>query len=115
MSGGLEPGNHGKLTAVVWPPYVGLWTALGEPLDDPNYSRGMIRWRTEKDGTILGSARITVPTGAFTHLVFFSGPGLPHPSMGVPQKLEHPVVFDRPGFIDIDPIQNQDYLPRWPA
>jgi hypothetical protein len=26
--------------------------------------------------------------------------------------LEHPIVFDKAGFVDISPIRNQDVLPR---
>lgn len=112
--------SAGYLGARVWPPYVGLATgehrngaiADGEPIADPNYCRGQIMWYTHETGEITGSARITAPKGVYTHLVFFCGPALEHPLMGEPQRLEHPVVFDRPGFIDVDPITDGDYLPR---
>ncbi len=108
----------GVLGAVVWPPYIGLSegdpgagpTAPGEPFEDLNYTRGMIRWRPEAGG-IMGGAKIFVPKGIYTHLVFFSGPHRVHPLMGT-NKFEQPLVFDRPGVVEIDPIQNQDYLSR---
>lgn len=117
---GDGPANHGELSVVVWPPYIGLATtgdhngaiAAGEPFEDINYARGQIMWRTTADDRVLGAARIVAPAGVYSHLVFFCGPGREHPLMGDPQQLEHPVVFDRPGFIDVDPIANQDYLPR---
>ena len=106
--------NHGELTPHVWPPYVGLSTTEGEPIDDPNYGRGLISWRTEPDGSILGSARILAPKGIYTHVVFYSGPRKEHPPMPghEPQQVPHPVVFDRPGTIEINPIRNGEYLPR---
>jgi hypothetical protein len=110
--------NDGRLTIDVWPPYVGLTTqdpgppgtlALGEP-DDINYARGMIQWRTE-GVHVLGSAHIYIPKGVFTHIVFFCGPHRIHALMGSNQ-LEQPVVFDQPGVLELNPIHNQDYLPR---
>lgn len=112
--------NQGFLGAVVWAPYVGLTVsppgvgpvAFGEPIDDPNYGRGLISWRTQADGLIVGSAQILVPKGVYTHVVFFSGPARPHGMMGVPQVIEHPIVFDRPGVVELDPIGCGEYLPR---
>lgn len=108
----------GQLIVDVWPPYVGMTTqdpgppgtlALGEP-DDANYARGMIKWRTEHGNTI-GAAHIYIPKGIYTHIVFFSGPHRNHSLMGANQ-LEQPVVFDAPGMIELNPIHNQEYLPR---
>lgn len=112
--------NFGELQFTVWPPYAGLSTsdpgvgptAPGEPFEDLNYTRAMIQWRTEPDGDILGSARIYIPAGIFTHIVFFSGPGREHPLMAPAKKLDHPIVFDRPGVVELNPIKNTDYLPR---
>lgn len=115
---GELPPNHGMLSVVVWPPYVGLASgdpgngpvALNEPYDDANYARAMIAWRTEPSGVILGSATVSVPKGIWTHVVFFAGPQRDK-LMGCNQ-FEQPVVFDRPGFVELDPIHNQDVLPR---
>jgi hypothetical protein len=109
----------GRLAVNVWPPYIGLSDrfpgapgeiAQGEPHDDVNYARGMIQWRTE-NGQVVGSAQIYAPTGIWSHVVFFSGPHHIHPLMGS-NPFDQPVVFDRPGVIELNPIQNHDYLPR---
>jgi hypothetical protein len=104
--------NYGALNVQVWPPYIGLSTAEGEPFDDMNYCRGFIQWRTLADKQIVGSAKILAPKGVYTSLVFYWGPDKVHPAADNPHVLEHPVVFDRPGTIEIDPITNNDYLPR---
>ena len=115
--------NFGELSAIVWPPYMGLATgypgppgavAENEPHDDINYARGQIMWRSEPDGTIVGGVKIFVPKGIYTHVVFFSGPHHVHPLMGANQ-FEQPLVFDRPGIVEIDPVQNLDVLPRQSA
>ncbi len=109
----------GYITATVWPPYIGLsdgdpgppgGIAEGEPFEDINYQRGQIFWRTE-DGHTLGSAQVYVPKGVYTHIVFFSGPHRIHPLMGA-NRLEQPAVFEAPIIIEIDPIHNDEYLPR---
>lgn len=119
--------NLGKLSVEVWPPYIGMATAhpgppgavapAGEPFADPDYTRGMIMWRHEPDPQspngqrVVGSAKIWLPKGVFTHVVFFFGPHSSHQVAGC-NPLEQPIMFDRPGMINIDPIRNQQYLPR---
>jgi hypothetical protein len=113
----------GFLGAAIRPPYIGLAcnefhngaVAEGEPFDDLNYSRGQIEWRVLGGGVIVGKALVYAPKGLYTHVVFFWGPSREHLLAGEPQQLEHPVPFDRPGFIEIDPIGDADYLPRLPA
>jgi hypothetical protein len=105
--------NFGSLGFAVWPPYIGLSTSDGEPYDDPNYARGLIKWRTLDDGQIVGNAHILAPKGIYTELVFYWGPWKDNPPADNPHVLPHPVVFDRPGTIEIDPITNEDYLPRF--
>jgi hypothetical protein len=111
--------SHLQLGATVWPPYIGLsvgdpgpagTVAAHEPYDDAIYARGMIHWRTENGG-VVGGAKIFAPKGIYTHIVFFSGPHHVHPLMGA-VPLEHPLVFDLPGVVEIDPIRNDEYLPR---
>lgn len=110
--------NHGELTITVWPPYIGVASGdpspgpvpAHEPYGDVNYARGMITWRTNPDGTVVGRAEIFAPKGIWTHLVFCSGP---HQEALMGQNsFEQPIIFDRPGIIEIDPIQNRDVLPR---
>jgi hypothetical protein len=110
--------NFGRLGVVIWPTYMGAATAdpgegpvpLHEPFDDIDYSRGQIVWYTQPDGDILGSARVYVPKGVYTHFVFCHGPV--RELMIGKRQLEQPIIFDRAGVIDIEPIQNKDYLPR---
>lgn len=109
-----SPPNHGELVVNVWPTYVGVGEStdgvtLAERVGHPDYQRGQIWWDTMPDGEIVGHARVQLPKGVFTHLLFCHAPT--ESVIGV-QQLEHPVVFDRPGFFDVDPIRNQDYLPR---
>jgi hypothetical protein len=106
--------GFGTLGADVWPIYVGLAestseTIIREPIGDMDYDRGMINWVNQPDGTILGHGRVNACKGVYTHIIFAAAPveGV----MGV-TKMEHPIIFDRSGFVDISPINNQDYLPR---
>ena len=113
-------GGQGQLQAIVWPPYIGLSssdpglgpTALGEPFEDPYYARGTIKWRREPDGEVVGGAIVRVPKGIYRFIVFFSGPRREHPLMLPVNPMEHPMVFDRPGDVEIDPINNLGYLQR---
>lgn len=105
--------NQGQLGGKVWPPYVGLATDEGEPFDTAGYERGMISWRVEENG-IFGRAVVWVPKGVYTEIRYYSGPHAENGEMGDRQRLEHPVVFDRLGQIELDPIQDATYLPRWP-
>ena len=109
-----QPANHGRLSVDVWPTYVGLAeatseTVIREPIGDVDYDRGSIFWDTHPDGSITGHGRVWAPKGTYTHILFGHAPV--ESICGV-RKLEHPIIFDRAGFVDIDPIQNQDYLPR---
>lgn len=107
-------GSDIVLQATVWPVYIGVSNGhpggeklpAGEPFDNPDYARGQIRWTTHEDGSITGRARIYLPKGIWTHFVFCSG--CHQPSMMGQVKMDQPVVFDRPGFMDVDPINNGD-------
>lgn len=108
------PANHGHLSVEIWPTYMGLGESadgvrLVEPCGHPDYSRGQITWETRPDGLIVGHARVVLPKGIYTHLMFCHGPV--DLVIGV-EAFEHPVVFDRPGFFDVSPIHNQQVLPR---
>lgn len=103
----------GVLTVHVWPVYVGLSAghpgdpleipvAANEPYDDMNYERSQITWETV-NGETLGRGVVAAPKGVYTHILFFRGP---HPEAFQDyEQLEQPVVFDRPGFIEINPIR----------
>jgi hypothetical protein len=115
-----KPVNQGTLGAIVWPTYMGVATGdpgqgqtpEHEPWGEPDYERGQIHWHTE-DGQIYGKAQVCAPKGVYTHFVFCRG--CDRPSMMDNNQLDQPIVFDRAGFIDIDPIQFTDYLPRLPV
>jgi hypothetical protein len=122
MTSGMA-GVHASLGAIVWPVYLGACTGhpgevpgsnpLHEPFGDINYTRGQITWVRQPDDEILGWAKIWVPAGVYTHYAFCSSyqqNGL----MGSSQ-MPYPVVFDKPGMIHVDPIKNQDVLPRGDA
>ncbi len=118
---GHIPGT-GLLSGIVWPVYMGVatgdpgpvWAApLVEPFGDINYNRGQINWVPQKNGDVLGTAEVFVPKGVYTYLVFCAGP-LQHGIIGC-RPLEQPLIFDRPGIVDISPIRNRDYLPRLPV
>jgi hypothetical protein len=112
-----EVSGPGKLTFTVWPVYMGAatdepgdeWIPIYEPYDDLHYSRGLIDWEWQPDGNILGRARIFVPKGAYTHLLFCLGPHA-HGAIGN-QKLEQPMLYAGPGVLDVWPISNRTYLP----
>lgn len=109
--------GQGHLGAVVWPTYMGVSTgdpglgpiAMHEPYGDINYSRGQITWHTQPDGDVLGSAQVFAPKGVYTHFLFCHGPAA---LVIGNRRIDQPIVFDRPGIIDIEPIRNQDHLPR---
>lgn len=96
--------NHGRLSVAVWPVYLGLAEAQGEkmirePTEHRDYERGQIDWFDLING--IGRARVWVPKGIYTHVIFCMGPR--ENVVGVNQ-MEHPKVFDRAGCIDVDPI-----------
>ncbi len=113
-----EAGGLGIFGAIVWPTYIGLAhddpgegpVPLHEPYEEFDYARGQIIWVTQPDGDILGTARICAPKGVYSYLIFCHGPN--RELMIGKDKFDHPIIFDRAGFIDIVPIRNADYLPR---
>lgn len=115
----MTSGGPGFLSFVVWPTYLGVSTAdpgegpvpLYEPYEDFDYSRGQIQWWTQSDGDVFGRARIYAPKGIYTYFVFCHGP-VREMMIGKTPIHGTPIVFDRAGFIDVEPIQNTDYLPR---
>ena len=105
----------GKIALDVWPPYVGLGESADglliiEQSRHVDYQRGLVIWTPQKDGSIIGHGTVCAPKGTYTHIIFASGPIL-EPWMGV-RKLEHPIVFDRAGFVDVGPIHNRELVLR---
>lgn len=102
----------GTLALTVWPVYIGVCTedpgpgpiAYGEP-DAADYVRGQIAWSLEGE-EIVGRAVIHAPVGVFTHMAYFRGPQ--GPCMSGKMQLDHPIIFHRPGMIDVYPITNRD-------
>jgi hypothetical protein len=121
MSDILVGSGTGVMTAVVWPAYLGVstddpgdgWIPQFEPYDDFNYNRGMIVWRPQRNGDVLGAAEVFAPKGRYTHFIFCVGPHA-HGMIGK-RPMAHPIIFLTPGIIDVNPIRNQDYLPRMPV
>ena len=110
----VVPANQGILRVDVWPTMMGMaessdGVTLTEPMGHADYLRGQIFWETLPDDTIVGHARLCLPKGVHTHLLFCHGPV--ESIIGI-EQLEHPLIFDRAGFFDITPIRSKDYLPR---
>jgi len=98
--------SDGTLGAVVWPAHVGAIAAgeltIGEP-DSADYRRGQITWQVES-GEVVGRAQILLPAGTYTHLCYFRTPSGPSWA-GAPMQLQHPVVMDTAGVLDVYPIK----------
>jgi hypothetical protein len=126
MTAAIEAGatdGGGLIHVEVWPSYVGLGEMTGsavrvdgtqqldlhEPVDQAEYQRGQITWKTAADGAITGHGKVWAPKGVYTHIIYARGPV---GNVCGAFKPEHPIVFDRPGFVDVGPIQNQEVLPR---
>jgi hypothetical protein len=111
-------GGGGELLIDVWPTYAGLSaghpgfppTAAHEPFFDLNYQRGQILWTPVKHSSeVTGVARVFLPAGTYTHLLFFRGPGLYH--FVDHQQLDFALVWDKPGLVDLD-VQHRHRLER---
>jgi hypothetical protein len=115
-----QPINPGILSCEVWPTYVGLCETnappsqgnwyLREPARHIDYKRGQIRWDTDKvSGEITGHARVYVPKGVYTHIVFAMAEE--GHIMDVKQR-EHPIDMPSAGWVDVTPIRKSTVLPR---
>lgn len=106
-----EVGSDGTLAIVVWPAYVGA--CQGDPsthtIWEPkvgDYRRGQIEWALEND-IIVGRAKILVPQGEYTHLLYFRHPTAMETVGSV--QLPHPIVYMGPdNIIEVYPITNDD-------
>lgn len=98
----------GVLSAIVWPTYVGAVRSNGEePMSDPDYKRGSIKWRTEGD-LIVGSTTILVPAGDWSWLIYCYNDF--KPNFISSQKLAHTLhVADQGGSITIERITPDDF------
>lgn len=101
-------GAHMALSAVVLPSHLGAsqgfnLSRIEEPADDPDYERSPIAWENTPDGTI-GHARIHLPKGAWTHVLFFQQNNFLRANRNA-----YPIVFDRPGYLDVD-VKAKDFM-----
>ena len=102
--------SFGKLSAVVWPTYLGVSYANGnEPWHYEDYNRSQIFWETDSKGEPVGRNKtpIYVPRGEFTHLVFTY-----HPiSLVILSRLrfDHPYNHPFPAVIDVGGITKEDF------
>ena len=109
QGGDLGHDLRGSLAAIMWPLHLGVSVGDLEPFGEDGYERGPIEWEW-RDGHILGKARVWVPKGTWTHHVFCTSPL--RDSVMDRRQMEHPLIFDRPGFVDVDPITFLQVLPR---
>jgi hypothetical protein len=116
----VQPINPGILSCEVWPTHVGLCETnapaakgnwfLREPARHIDYKRGSISWETDKvTGQITGHARVYVPKGIYTHIVFATAE-VGH-IMDVKQR-EHPIDMPNTGWVDVVNIRKSTVLPR---
>lgn len=115
-------GATGVLIVEVWPVYAGLAVSdpgeamgacAGEPYYHPDYERGQITWQVLPDsGAITGRAHIRVPAGTYTFLTYHYGPGVwpDGPQLVGKRRLEFALHFPAAGTVDIDPINQGDWI-----
>jgi hypothetical protein len=105
--------NVGVLSAVVWPTWAGSVNEHGEePISDPDYQRSQISWGLNEQGRIVGYAKIHVPRGIWTHIIYHH-----HPTRGgyiTAQKLAHPLQLSSDGEIELIDITDEDVKPLNP-
>jgi hypothetical protein len=97
-------GARMTLGALVLPGVLGAstnWMPLGEPLDDINYRRGKIIWTD-----MTGEARLFLPAGEWTHLLFYQQDGY---FMRANVIGQHPLFFPKPGVLDVK-VNAVDFL-----
>jgi hypothetical protein len=98
--------SDGVLSAIVWPTYVGAVKVNGdEPMYDYYYKRGQIDWEYNR-GVIEGYARIMVPAGEWSHVIYCRNQF--EPGFIIAAKLEHPIMLKTPDFIDLFGISESD-------
>lgn len=114
-----QPGGGGGeiiLSAEVWPTHVGVSMhhpgpgpqPQAEPVFNLDYIRGQIEWGVSETGEIVGRAKVHVPPGLYTNMIYLYGPGS-LPMMCGQRKLSHPVLFETAGVIDIENINYGDW------
>jgi len=109
----VSGGGDGTLSFVVWPAYVGACTETGEePINHASYERGMIRWDVMPNDELVGRARVQIPAGTWTHVLYCPHPT--SPQVYSAQKLAHPLVLSGAGTIDMDCITEKDIQPLSP-
>ena len=109
-----------RLSAVVWPPYIGLGNDITTWL--PVECRAQIQWRDmcvehgieakckcldPRKWTFAGKAMCWVPTGEYTRFLFFHSPNEGSTAM---KLMDHPFIQPYDCYVPIDPIINDDAL-----
>jgi hypothetical protein len=103
----------GTLSAVVWPTHAGAVNARGdEPMFGFDYRRGQIMWELDEAGRLLGRARIEMPAGEWTWIVYCRNPF--DPGYVSAAKLAHPLLLHEPGFIELSEITEDEVKPLAP-
>lgn len=113
---GQGGGGEIILSAEVWPTHVGVTfehpgpgpQPATEPVFHADYIRGQIEWIAVSETGPVGKAKINVPPGLYTYMVYLHGPGS-LPMMCGSRQLSHPVLFETAGVIEIENINYGDW------
>lgn len=101
----------GVLSFKVLPIYAGVVNHLGvEPITDPHYERGMIRWDVMPNGEQIGRANVQVPPGLWHWAIYCYHPKLPN--FYAVEKLSTPTVLSAPGVVSLDCITMENIEPN---
>lgn len=97
------------LGAKIMPIYAGALDAHGnEPMSDPAYQRGIIKWDAMPNGEVWGRFRVMVPMGTWTWLIYTFHPT--KPSFYAVERIVHPLTLN--GHIDVD-CANGNAIEPW--
>ena len=113
---GQSGGGEIIFSAEIWPTHIGVTSEhpgpgpqpMTEPVFHLDYIRGQIEWVAVSETGPVGRAKIHVPPGLYTHMVYLHGPGSLPKMVGL-RQLSHPVLFETSGVIDIENINYGDW------
>jgi hypothetical protein len=109
----VNVGGDGTLAAIVWPAYAGAVQRNGdEPMFGLDYLRGQICWALTGADKIEGGTTINVPAGEWCWIIYCRDQF--RPGFVTAQKLDHPLILDKPGTIDLHGITEDDVTPMAP-
>jgi hypothetical protein len=101
--------GEGRLSAVIWPTYVGAIQHNGEePMYHHDYLRGQILWGLDNENQLAGYAKVFVPAGAWTHIIYCRSQF--KPGFVTISQLEQPLVFYKPDSIVLLHITERDIV-----